>query len=54
MKTLLTLTALAALALLTACGQSGPLKLPESKVVVSTPAAASDAEAQQSKTPPIP
>lgn len=45
---------LAAALLLTACGQSGPLKLPEPKAADSVPTPTADAEAQKPKTPPAP
>lgn len=46
-----TLPALAIALLLTACGQTGPLRLPEPKPAAATPA---DAKADQPKTSPAP
>lgn len=52
MKTLL---ALAAALLLAACGQTGPLRLPEHKTVpVDAPAPVANDAAEQPKTPPSP
>ena len=46
--------ALALALLLTACGQTGPLKLPEPKPAVSAPADASEADAQKLQPDPAP
>ena len=46
-----TLPALAIALLLTACGQTGPLRLPEPKPAST---AAADVEAEQPKTAPAP
>ncbi|MDO9453031.1 MAG: lipoprotein [Stagnimonas sp.] len=51
-----TLPALAAALLLAACGQTGPLRLPEPKKAASAdaPAPAAEDAAEQPKTPPSP